>query len=158
MAWVAIKRFQFSTTHDSSLFPGISKCDDELPVGDWFSGGLLFGRARTELRSEAAYSREEGKGLWVEGAYRFRSFPSPELSRLQVVARTQVFRLGTLPGLNPDLPSTDMQRTEFGVNYYLTDGWKGLASYGRTFTSAGDSNLWTVGMTYRFVIPLVPGP
>ena len=109
-----------------------------------------------EVRSEVAYSREEGKGLWAEGAYRFRSSPSPELSRLQVVARTQVFRLGTLPGSNPDLPSTDMKRTEFGANYYLTDGWKALASYGRTFTSAGDSNIWTVGMTYRFVIPLVP--
>ena len=114
-------------------------------------------RTPLELRSEAAYSREEGNGLWIEGAYRFRSSPSPAFSRLQVVARTQIFHLGTLPGSNPDLPSTDMKRTEFGVNYYLTDGWKALASYGRTFTSAGDSNIWTAGMTYRFVIPLGPG-
>lgn len=114
-------------------------------------------RTPLELRSEAAYSKEEGNGLWIEGAYRFRGSPSPKLSRVQVVARTQVFRLGTLPGSNPDLPSTDMKRTESGVNYYLTDAWKTLASYGRTFTSAGDSNIWTVGMTYRFVIPLGPG-
>ena len=109
-----------------------------------------------ELRSEAAYSREEGNGFWAEAAYRFRSSPSPKLSRAQVVARTQVFHLGTSPGPNPDLPSTDRKRTEFGMNYYLTDGWKALASYGRTFTPVGDSNIWTVGMTYRFVIPLGP--
>ena len=109
-----------------------------------------------ELRSEAAYSREEGRGLWAEVAYRFRSFPSPKLNRAQVVARTQVFHSGTLPESNPDLPATDTKRTEFGMNYYLTDGWKALASYGRTFTSVGDSNIWTVGMSYRFVIPLGP--
>jgi hypothetical protein len=113
-------------------------------------------RTAFELRSEAAYSREEGNGLWVEGAYRFRSSPSPEFSRAQVVARTQVFHSGTLPGSNPNLPATDMKRTEFGLNYYLTDGWKALASYGRSFRSAGDSNIWTAGMTYRFVIPLGP--
>jgi hypothetical protein len=42
------------------------------------------------------------------------------------------------------------------VNYYLNDGWKALASYGKTFTGLGNSNIWTVGMTYRFLIPLGP--
>lgn len=113
-------------------------------------------RTPFELRAETAYSGKEGSGLWIEGAYRFRNSVSPELSRTQVVARTQVFRLGTVPASNPDLPLTDMERTEFGMNYYLTDGWKALASYGRTFTPTGDSNIWTVGMTYRFVVPLGP--
>lgn len=109
-----------------------------------------------ELRSEGAYSNAEGNGLWIEGAYRFRNSSSAIWRRTQVVCRTQVFQLGSVPGSNPDLPSTDTKRTEFGANYYLNDGWKALASYGRTFTPIGDSNIWTVGMTYRFVLPMGP--
>ncbi|MGH9644940.1 MAG: hypothetical protein ACRD3Q_21265 [Terriglobales bacterium] len=115
-------------------------------------------RIPLELRSEFAYSREEGKGAWVEGAYRFRNARAAMLRRFQAVGRTQVFYTGSLPGSNPDLPATDTKRTEAGVNYYLNDGWKALASYGRTFTPVGDSNIWTVGMTYRFVIPFGARP
>jgi len=109
-----------------------------------------------DLRAEGTYSREEGDGLWIEGAYRFRNAPAALFRRAQIVGRTQVFHTGTLIGINPDLPDLDTKRTEVGVNYYLNDGWKALASYGRTFTAAGNSNIWTVGMTYRFVIPLGP--
>lgn len=119
---------------------------------------LQWQPARTpfELRSEGAYSSEEGNGLWIEGAFSFRNSSSAVLRRVQVVSRTQVFHVGTIPGTNPGVPSTDAKRTEFGVNYYVADGWKALASYGRTFTPLGDSNIWTVGMTYRFVMPLGP--
>ena len=110
-----------------------------------------------DLRAEGAYSREEGSGLWIEGAYRFSKASSSVLRRMQLVGRTQMFDTGTMPALNASVPGTDMKRTEFGVNYYLNDGWKALASYGRTFTPVGDSNIWTVGMTYRFVLPLGPG-
>jgi hypothetical protein len=109
-----------------------------------------------DLRSEGAYSREEGNGFWIEGAYRFRNAPFSSLRRTQLVGRTQMFHAGNVPQLNADLPKIDTKRTEAGVNYYLNDGWKGLASYGRTFTAAGNSNIWTVGMTYRFVFPLGP--
>ena len=108
-----------------------------------------------ELRSEGAYSREEGNGLWLEGAYKLSNAPSV-LRRTQLVARTQMFHTGRIAGINPDLPDIDTERTEFGVNFYLNSGWKALASYGRTFTVAGNSNIWTVGMTYRFVFPLGP--
>jgi len=113
-------------------------------------------RVPFDLRAEGAYSREEGNGLWVEGAYRFRNASASLLRRTQIVGRTQAFHTGATGDLNPDLPGVDTKRTEAGVNYYLNDGWKALASYGRTFTSAGNSNIWTVGMTYRFVIPLGP--
>jgi hypothetical protein len=113
-------------------------------------------RVPFELRSEGAYSSQEGNGLWVEGAYRLRDAPLRLLRRTQFVGRTQVFNTGSSSGLNPDLPNTATKRTEFGVNYYVMDGWKALASYGRTFTPVGDSNIWTFGMTYRFVIPLGP--
>jgi len=110
-------------------------------------------RVSFEIRSEGAYSHEEGNGLWIEGAYRLRDVVP--LRHLQIVGRTQVFHSSMLSG-NAGLPTTDTKRTEGGLNYYLTDGWKALASYGRTFTPAGDSNIWTVGMTYRFVLPLGP--
>jgi len=113
-------------------------------------------RMPLDIRAETAYSQEEGNGLWIEAAYRLRNARPSLLRRTQLVCRTQVFHTGSVPGINPDLPITDTKRTEFGVNYYLNDGWKALASYGRTFTPAGDSNIWTVGMTYRFVIPLGP--
>ena len=109
-----------------------------------------------ELRAEGAYSREEGNGLWIEGAYRLRDARPSFLRRTQWIARTQVYDTGSTSGINPSLPATAEQRTEFGLNYYLNDGWKALASYGRTFTPAGNSNIWTVGMTYRFVLPLGP--
>lgn len=110
-----------------------------------------------DLRAEGAYSRVEGNGLWVEGAYRLLNVQPSLLRRTQVVGRTQVFQTGTVPGINPSLPGIDTKRTEVGVNCYVNDGWKALASYGRTFTPSGDSNIWTVGMTYRFVLPLGPG-
>ena len=107
-----------------------------------------------DLRAEGAYSREEGNGLWIESAYRLLNAGPLPLRRTQLVARTQVFHIGTNSGLNSNLPSAGTKRTEFGVNYYLQDNWKALGSYGRTFTAAGDSNIWTVGMTYRFAFPL----
>jgi hypothetical protein len=113
-------------------------------------------RLPLDVRAEGAYSRLEGNGLWIEGAYRLRNARPALLRGTQLVARTQVFHAGSVAGLSPNLPSTDTKRTELGVNYYLSDGWKALASYGRTFTAAGNSNIWTVGMTYRFVIPLGP--
>lgn len=109
-----------------------------------------------DLRAEGAYSREEGSGMWIEGAYRFRNAGPEFVRRMQLVARTQIFNASTLTALNDDLPTTDTKRTEVGVNYYLNDGWKAIYSYGRTFTPAGNSDIWTVGMTYRFVFPLGP--
>jgi hypothetical protein len=107
-----------------------------------------------DLRAEGAYSREEGNGMWVESAYRFRNATPEILRRVQVVGRTQIFHASTLTALNEDLPASDTKRTEGGINYYLNDGWKALASYGRTFTSVGNTDIWTVGMTYRFMFPL----
>lgn len=118
---------------------------------EWQPLGIPF-----DLRSEGAYSREEGNGLWIEGAYRLRDVRLALLRGAQLVGRTQLFNAGSVAGINPSLPLTNAKRTEFGVNYYLNDGWKALASYGRTFTAVGNSNIWTVGMTYRFVLPLGP--
>jgi hypothetical protein len=92
--------------------------------------------------------------MWAEGAYRLSNFHLSTLRRIQLVARTQFFNVGALPFSNPGLPLLNTRRTEGGVNYYLSDGWKALASYGKTFTADEKANIWTVGMTYRFVLPL----
>jgi hypothetical protein len=118
---------------------------------EWQPSRLPF-----DLRAEGAYSREEGNGLWIEGAYRLWNVRAAWLRRAQLVGRTQIYDTGSVAGVNPNLPTTSEKRTEFGLNYYLNDGWKALASYGRTFTPAGNSNVWTVGMTYRFVFALGP--
>jgi hypothetical protein len=47
-----------------------------------------------------------------------------------------------------------MKMFEFGINYYFIDGFRAASSYGRQFSVDGNSNVWTVGLTYRFVIPL----
>jgi hypothetical protein len=54
------------------------------------------------------------------------------------------------------LAPANTREGEFGLNYYLRDGLKVVGSYGRQFSSAGNLNLWTVGIAYRFLIPLGP--
>jgi hypothetical protein len=114
-------------------------------------------RVPFELRSEGVYSHEEGSGMWAEAAYRLSDFHLSTLRRMQLVARTQFFNIGTLPFSNPGLPLLNTRRTEGGINYYLSDGWKALASYGKTFRVDEQANIWTVGMAYRFVLPLGRG-
>ena len=116
--------------------------------------GFASAAAPMARRAEGAYSREEGNGVWAEGAYRLSDARLSFLRSVQLVARTQFYGTGSIVGINRDLPTTDEKRTEVGLNYYLNDGWKALASYGRTFAPAGESNIWTIGMTYRIVMPL----
>jgi len=105
------------------------------------------------LRSEYARSIT-GSGYWIEGAYRLSQAPfwTRTMRRTEVVARAQQFFNGALP--SPDLPAENAREADFGINYFLHDGLKGAASYGRQFSSAGNFNLWTVGIAYRFLIPL----
>ncbi|MBV8893582.1 MAG: hypothetical protein JO266_16715 [Acidobacteria bacterium] len=65
------------------------------------------------------------------------------------------------PGnLQPDdaseygLPLRNARQWNLGLNYYLRDGLKGTSSYGRQFSPLGNANIWTVGVAYRFVMPL----
>ena len=52
------------------------------------------------------------------------------------------------------LPDVNTREADFGLNYYLRDGLKATGSYGRQFSSAGNLNLWTMGIAYRFAFPL----
>ncbi len=108
-----------------------------------------------DIRGEYARSKR-GSGYWVEPAYKLSQFPflQNEMRRTQLVARYQQFFTGDLP--SDSLPSVNTKQFEFGVNYYFMDGLRATTNYGRQFSSAGNLNVWTLGLTYRFVVPLGP--
>jgi hypothetical protein len=110
------------------------------------------------LRSEYARSHD-GSGYWIEGAYRLSQLPfwKAEMRRIEVVARAQQLFAGEISEEEAEeygLPDVNTRQGDFGLNYYLRDGLKATASYGRQSSSDGNFNLWTVGIAYRFAFPL----
>jgi len=110
------------------------------------------------LRSEYARS-DDGSGYWIEAAYRLSQVPfwQKAMRRTEIVGRAQQF---FSTGLDADeaeeygLPEASARQGDFGLNYYLHDGLKATASYGRQFSTIGNLNVWSVGIAYRFAIPL----
>jgi hypothetical protein len=112
------------------------------------------------LNVHSEYARSnQGSGYWIDGAYRLSQlhFWQKAMRRTEIAARAEQFFSGSISadeaaalGLAP----ANTREGEFGLNYYLQDGLKAVASYGRQFSSAGNLNLWTVGIAYRFLIPL----
>jgi hypothetical protein len=106
-----------------------------------------------EMRGEYARS-SQGSGYWAEAAYRLSQVPAlqTQMRHAQVLARMQQ----AFPGAKPSdsLYLGNVKLFEFGVNYYFIDGLKATGSYGRQLSASGNSNLWTVGLTYRFLFPL----
>jgi hypothetical protein len=112
--------------------------------------------AKVPLNLRSEYARSvEGSGYWIEGAYRLSqvSFWQKAMRRTEVVARAQQFFTGEITS-NEELPLANTREADFGINYFLRDGLKGAASYGRQFSSQGNFNLWTFGIAYRFLLPL----
>jgi len=110
------------------------------------------------LRSEYARSNL-GSGYWIECAYRLSQLPfwSKAMRRTEVVARAQQLFAEHISENEAEvygLPDVNTRQGDFGLNYFLRDGLKATASYGRRFSSDGDSDVWTVGVAYRFVFPL----
>jgi len=119
--------------------------------GAWQPSALPF-----DLRGE--YQRSsQGSGFWIEPAYRLSQVPfwQDALRRTQLVARLQQYWVGAVPS-NSLLPANTRQ-FEFGVNYYFRDGLRAVSSYGRQFSDAGNKNIWTLGLTYRFAFALGHG-
>ena len=113
------------------------------------------------LRSEYARSNL-GSGYWIEGAYRLSQmgFWKKAMRRTEVVGRAQQLFAGKIEEDDAEeygIPDVNTQEADFGLNYFLHDGLKATASYGRQFSSDGNFNLWTVGIAYRFIIPLGHG-
>jgi hypothetical protein len=108
-----------------------------------------------DIRTE--YERSiAGSGYWLEGAYRLAQIPfhQNEFRRTQVVARMQQYFVGQ--NVNDALMSANTKLFEIGLNYYFIDGLKASTNYGRQFGAAGNANVWTMALTYRFVVPLGP--
>ena len=127
------------------------------------SAGVHFvwqpNRVPVTLRSEfVRQSGTKGSGYWIESSYRLSQIPY--LRRLELVGRGQQFfadpkltyaqvkKLGAL--------GKDTNQADAGINYYFRSDIRASASYGRQFVLNRNVNLWVVGMTYRFVMPLGP--
>jgi len=107
-----------------------------------------------DIKAEGDYSYF-GRGYWLETAYLFQQLPIPPVFRkTQVVGRMQQFF--PLNGGGNGLPRVDTQRFDFGLNYYFRDDLRFISSYGRTFSSQRNANVWNFGFTYRFLYPLWP--
>jgi hypothetical protein len=115
---------------------------------------------RLPLNIHSEYARShQGSGYWIDGAYRLSQvlFWQKALRRLEFAGRVEQFFNGQISSddaQSAGLPGANTREGEFGLNYYLHDGLKAVASYGRQFSSAGNLNLWTVGVAYRFAVPL----
>jgi len=115
---------------------------------------------RLPLNVHSEYARSnQGSGYWVDGAYRFSQvlFWQKAMRRLEFAGRAEQFFSGQISSDEAQalgLPGANTREGEFGLNYYLHDGLKAVASYGRQFSSVGNFNLWTVGIAYRFAVPL----
>jgi hypothetical protein len=108
-----------------------------------------------DLKAEGDYSYN-GRGYWIESAYMLQQLPIPTIfRRTQMVGRMQQF-FPTNGGGN-SLPHVDTNRVDVGLNYYFRDDLRFISSYGRTFSSQRNANIWNVGFTYRFLFPLWPG-
>jgi hypothetical protein len=59
-----------------------------------------------------------------------------------------------LHGGGNSLPGIRTKRPDFGLNYYLRDNLRLISSYARSFSSQRNANVWNLGVTYRFTIPL----
>jgi hypothetical protein len=106
-----------------------------------------------DLRTEYARSIS-GSGYWAEAAYRLSQVPylQNEFRRTQIVARMQQYFVGA--NTSDALPSVNTKLFEVGLNYYFMDGLKASSNYGREFSTEGNKNIWTLSLTYRFVVPL----
>jgi hypothetical protein len=133
---------------------------DERKNAFGFHMGWQTARLPLSIRSEYARSFE-GSGYWVESAYRFSQVPfwQRAMRHTEFVARAQQFFVGEIGADAEDalgLPTVNTREADFGVNYFLHDGMKGIFSYGRQFSAAGNFNQWSFGLAYRFLIPLGP--
>ena len=106
-----------------------------------------------DIRSEALISEAAGYGYWVEAAYRLSSSRfSKWLRRSQAVVRGEQYfgpRVTMDTGL--EMPEGDANRIFTGWNYWLTDSVRAGVAYGRQFGAEDNHNIWTLGISYRFV-------
>jgi hypothetical protein len=111
------------------------------------------------LRSEFVHqSGTYGSGYWIESVYRLSQVP--RLKRVELVGRGQQFfaaqNLTPAEILDVGPLAMDTTQGDAGLNYYIGSDVRASASYGRQFVQGKNANLWVIGMTYRFIVPLGP--
>lgn len=113
-------------------------------------------QAPVDIRAEYART-SQGSGYWVESAYRFAQPPVWQdfLTHVQIVGRMQEYFTSAQP--EQALMPVNTKMFEFGVNYYFRDDLRFVSSFGRQFAPQANVNVWTLALTYRFVLPLVGG-
>jgi len=116
-------------------------------------------RAPMTVRSEYVRSSgTKGSAYWIESVYRLSQIRS--LRRLELVGRGEQFyaasRLSAATVKKLGALGKDTNEGDFGLNYYLRSDVRASASYGRQFVLGANANLWTVGVTYRFLMPMLP--
>lgn len=115
---------------------------------------------RFPLNMHSEYARSnQGSGYWIDGAYRLSQVPfwQQAMRRTEFAGRLEQFFGGQISSDQAQalgLPGANTREGEVGLNYYLHDGLKAVAGYGRQFSADGNFNLWTVGIAYRFAMPL----
>lgn len=113
--------------------------------------------APLEIKGEWAHSGS-GHGYWIQASYRLSHLTGRDsgLGRLEPVIRMQQF-FRSKPVADDALPAGNLERPEFGLNYYLPHEIRLNGSYARQyFSNTTDSNAWEFGITYRFLFPLWP--
>lgn len=112
------------------------------------------------LRSEfVRTSGLKGSAYWIESVYRLNQVP--HLRKFELAGRAQQFyanpNLTQAAAKQLGLPGTSTNQGDFGLNYYLRNDVRASASYGKQFAAAGNNaNIWMIGITYRFLVPLGP--
>jgi AMIN domain len=119
-------------------------------------------RIPLDIRAEGLHNPVLGSGYWVEGAYRLNKLGrNAFLRKSQIVLRgEQYFTPSGAPMSDAaadaaadameELPEQNTKRLGLGWNYYLTNGIRLNASWGRNFATGENGNTWGVGVTYRF--------
>jgi hypothetical protein len=108
--------------------------------------------ASMDVKGEFDYSFF-GRGYWLEAAYKLdRASAHAAIQKAQFVGRIQ--QVNPLHGGGNGLPQIENKRFDAGINYYLKDNLRLVSSYGRSFNSQKNMNVWNAGITYRFTIPL----
>ncbi|HEY1212911.1 MAG TPA: hypothetical protein VGE93_04685 [Bryobacteraceae bacterium] len=120
---------------------------------------LWWEPANTGLRFRSEYAHgAHSSGYWFEAEMRpiFWGGENSWVGRFQPAFRMQqTFR--NKPDSSDGLPGVNTRLADFGLAYNLPHEVRLRASYSRQFSNAGDKNIWTANMTYRFLFPAWKG-
>lgn len=106
-----------------------------------------------DIKGEFAHS-PQGYGYWLEVlTQQHANSPATWAKRVQVGVRAQQFvRKSFLAG--DSLPARNTQQIDGAFNYYFPREVRFSFSYGRRFSAITQANVWNIGLTYRFMMPI----